>query len=154
MLANCGGTHFDGQVYEADSLAFRLNGVPTHWRRIQVDGTLLAFRDDSAQATIMVNGRCGKDGDDVPLESLTHHLFLHFTDRSITKQERLDLDGRAALHTSLTAELDGVEKRYSVYVLKKNGCVYDFVQVSDPAAPEASENGFGRFVRGFSTIRP
>ena len=47
----------------------------------------------------MVNGRCGKDGEDVPLASLTQHLFLGFTEREIDcEQTVVPFDGREAMH--------------------------------------------------------
>jgi len=102
----------------------------------------------------VLNGRCGKDGDDVPLAALTHHLFLAFTDRKIEREDKLSLDGREALHTELTAKLDGVEKHFIVFVLKKNGCVYDFVHVAPPGFSKESRDRFVGFVQGFSTIAP
>jgi len=147
--AACGGPAFDGQVFRNGDLAFRVGPVPSTWRSIEATGALLAFRDDEAAATVALNGRCGLDGDDVPLEALTHHLFLQFTERELVKQSRVDLDGRAALRPELLAELDGVKKHYIVYVLKKDGCVYDFLYVS----PNADETrAFEQFVRGFGTI--
>ena len=113
--------------------------MPESWRRIEATGALLAFRDDARRATVAVNGRCGLDGDDVPLEALTHHLFLQFTERELVSQNRVDLDGREALRTEIVAKLDGVKKHYVVYVLKKDGCVYDFVYVSPGA--DAGEAG-------------
>jgi hypothetical protein len=146
----CGGSSFDGQVYRSGDIAFRIGPVPGSWHRIEATGALLAFRDDAAPATVALNGRCGLDGDDVPLEALTHHLFLQFTDRELVSQNRIDLDGREALRTEIIAELDGVKMHYVVYVLKKDGCVYDFVYVSPGAA--AGEAAFERFVRGFGTL--
>jgi hypothetical protein len=154
LATACGGTTFDGHVYQNSELSFRLSDTPQDWRRIDADGALLAYRDDSAPASIIVNARCGKDGDDVPLASLTHHLFLQFTDRDIESQTALTIDGREALNTQLLARLDGVQKRFSVFVLKKNGCVYDFVHIAPPEAPETSRREFATFVQGFSTIRP
>jgi hypothetical protein len=147
-------SNFQGNVFETDELAFRLRTVPPAWRRIEADGVLLAFRDDEGLASVAVNGRCGKDGDDVPLQALTHHLFLYFSDREIHEQRRVPLDGREALYTDLTATLDGVEKRYTVVVLKKNGCVYDFMYVAPPSAPADGHDRFTTFVRGFATLRP
>ncbi len=148
LASACGGSAFDGQVYRSGEFAFRVGPVPSSWRTIDVYGTLLAFRDDADAATVAVSGRCGLDGDDVPLEALTHHLFLHFTERSLVSQQRLDLDGRAALRTELVAQLDGVPMHYLVYVLKKDGCVYDLVYVSSQRDGEA----FDRFVRGSGTL--
>lgn len=152
-LVGCAsGGGLDGRVFRNDELAFRVGEVPSQWRSIDVDGALIAFRDDPGQATIAVNGRCGVDGDDVPLESLTHHLFIHFTDRVVREQQRFDLDGREALLTEISAELDGVRKRFAVVVMKKDGCVYDFLYIADTDAGAGSRASFDAFVRGFATI--
>ncbi len=153
-VLGCGGPALDGSVYRQGALSFRVGRIPSSWRPIEADGALLAFRDSSAEASIAVNGRCGKDGDDVPLEALTHHLFLEFTDRKLDEQSLIQLDGRDALHTELRAKLDGVERRFSVFVLKKNGCVYDFMYVAPPDAPAEGQRRFVAFVEGFSTIKP
>lgn len=154
LLSACSSNQFDGHTYRSSQLSFRVRHLPPEWRALRGVGPLLAFRDDAGLASIAVSGRCGRDGDDVPLESLTHHLFLHFTEREIEHQERLPLDGREALYTELTAKLDGVRKRYAVYVLKKNGCVYDFVHVAEETAPPQSRERFTTFVQGFSTLEP
>lgn len=148
----CGGASFDGRVFRGDGLAFRVGDVPSGWRQIDAEGALLAFRDDAAEATIALNGRCGKDGDDVPLAALTHHLFIYFTERQLIAERELTLDGRAALRTELVASLDGVPKRFTVYVLKKDGCVYDFMRVAAVGAAAASGQDFERFVQGFATV--
>ncbi len=148
----CGGAQFDGRVYRDDTLAFRVGPAPESWRAVSATHALIAFRDDPGRATIAVGGRCGKDGDDVPLAALTHHLFLHFTERDVLSQETLPLDGREALRTEMRAMLDGVPKHFVVVVLKKDGCVYDFMHIADRDAPEAGRLDFERFVRGFSTL--
>jgi hypothetical protein len=150
----CGAVVFDGHTYRNADLSFRLAEVPKEWRQLESEGALLAFRDDAAPASIVVNGRCGKDGDDVPLQALTHHLFLQFSDRVVENEVKMMLDGREALHTELVAKLDGVEKRFVVFVLKKNGCVYDFIHVAPPGASPESRGRFVDFVQGFSTISP
>lgn len=144
------GPKFDGQVYNNGQLRFRIGPVPADWRTIEVDQALLAYRSDAARETIAVSGRCNKDGDDVPLTSLTHHLFLQFTERSMISQRSLELDGREALRTEMTASLDGVSKHYVVYVLKKDGCVYDFMRISDSSDDEGGR--FDAFVSGFETM--
>jgi len=81
----CAASTFDGHVYQNGPLRFRVGQIPSAWRAIDVEDALLAFRDDPMNATVAVNGRCGVDGDDVPLASLTQHLFLQFTDRQIVE---------------------------------------------------------------------
>ncbi|MDX2053292.1 MAG: hypothetical protein SFV15_12915 [Polyangiaceae bacterium] len=147
----CASTPFDGKTYSNDELAFQVGAYPSTWRAIQAEGTLLAFRDDTHQATVALNGRCGKDGDDVPLTTLTAHLFLQFTDQDPSEQREVSLDGRSALRSSLTATLDGVPKRFVVYVLKKDECVYDFVWIQNQSAPQDSRE-FDAFVRDFRAL--
>jgi hypothetical protein len=145
----CAATHFDGQVFRQGDVAFRLEHLPPSWRNIEINDTALAFRDDESASTVAINGRCGKDAEDVPLRSLTQHLFLQFTDRRLEEQQLFPLDGREALRTQLVAKLDGVEKYFHVVVLKKDGCVYDFLQIAN--APQDPER-FLYFVRGFSSL--
>jgi hypothetical protein len=153
-MAACGGGGLHGQVYRGDDLAFRVGPIPGSWRRIDAQGALLVFRDDDAHASIAVNGRCRRDGDDVPLQALTHHLFLDFTEREVEQQDRFDLDGREALRTRLHAKLDGVEKQLDVVVLKKDECVYDFFHVAPPGGSSEPQDHFMTFVRGFATVEP
>ena len=148
----CASSGFDGRVYHAGDMSFRVGPVPSSWRAIEVDDARLAFRDDSANATVALNGRCKVDGDDVPLASLTQHLFLEFTERAQASQTAVTLDGREALRTELRAALDGVKKQYLVYVLKKNGCVYDFMYIADQGADAASRTQFEHFVQSFATL--
>jgi hypothetical protein len=151
MLTACASSGFDGSVYHDEDVRFRVGAIPSSWRRLQVEDTRLAFRDDSANATVAVNGRCGLDGDDVPLTSLTQHLFLQFTDREQISQAKVSLDGREALRTEINAALDGVKKHYLVYVLKKNSCVYDFMYIAGDSAA-GSRLEFERFVQGFAAL--
>ncbi|WP_437734938.1 hypothetical protein [Sorangium sp. So ce1335] len=150
-LAGCGGPSFDGTIYRGPDVAFRVPPAPASWRQISVSDASVAYRDDANGATVALNGRC-KSEEDVPLISLTNHLFLHFTEREVLKQEVVPFDGREAMHTVLSAKLDGVPKVFDVWVLKKNGCVYDMLLIADPARYAASEPAFTRMVRGFSTL--
>ncbi|MET0795008.1 MAG: hypothetical protein ABW061_26045 [Polyangiaceae bacterium] len=151
LLVACASSGFDGRVYHDEDVRFRVGPIPSGWRPIDVEGARLAFRDDAANSTVAVNGRCKVDGDDVPLASLTQHLFLEFTERTQTAQATVSLDGREALRTEVSAALDGVKKQYLVYVLKKDSCVYDFMYIAAEPDPNARAD-FERFVQGFSTL--
>lgn len=148
----CGGPSFNGTIYRSEEIAFKVAPPPPTWQRIEVTSTALAFRDDAHDATIAVGGRCGKDGTDVPLRSLTQHLFLQFTERTIEQEEVVPFDGREALHTVLLAKLDGVPKKFDVWVMKKDGCVYDLLFIARPSAFEEGVAAFRQFARGFSTL--
>jgi hypothetical protein len=144
----CSTSNFDGRMFRKGNVAFRLAHLPPTWRQIEINDTALAFRDDENAATVAINGRCGKDADDVPLQSLTQHLFLQFTERRLEDQQLFPLDGREALRTEISAKLDGIEKHFVVVVLKKDGCVYDFLQIANQ---HQESDRFLDFVRGFSS---
>ena len=151
LTVACASSGFDGRVYHDDEMRFQVGPIPSNWRPIEVEGARLAFRDDAANSTVAVNARCKVDGDDVPLASLTQHLFLEFTERNQISQQSVTLNGREALRTEVSAALDGVKKQYVVYVLKKDSCVYDFMYiVAEPDARASAE--FERFVQGFATL--
>jgi hypothetical protein len=152
-LVACSGPALRGDVYHDDGLAFRLGEMPPTWKRLEVKNVRLAFRDDAAESTVLVNARCGKDSDDVPLQALMQHLFIMFTERETLEQKIVPMDGREAMHTVLRAKLDGVPKMFDAYVLKKDGCVYDFVVISTPDRFDANRQVFENFVAGFHTIR-
>jgi hypothetical protein len=151
-LFTCSGPTLKGNVYRGDGLAFRFGQMPPAWKRLDVSHALLAFRDESAEATVLVNARCGKDAEDVPLMALTQHLFMTFTEKEFLDQKVIPMDGREAMHSILRAKLDGVPKMFDAYVLKKDGCVYDFVAISRPDTFDANRQTFESFVAGFHTL--
>ena len=153
IVLGCGASmSFDGGVYRSGKLAFRVGPVPGSWRRLDVNDAAVAFRDDAAQATVLVNGRCDVVGDDAPLAALTAHLLIGTTDRAIRSEDTVPFDGREARHTILTARLDGVAKTFDLFVLKKDGCVYDFAYITAPEGYAVTAPAFQSFVSGFHTL--
>lgn len=152
VFAACGGASLKGSVYRGDGLAFRLGEAPPTWTRIKGYNARVAFRDEEADLTVLVNGRCGRDGDDVPLLALTQHLFMNFTEREMLEQKVVPMDGREAMHTVMRAKLDGVPKMFDAYVLKKDGCVYDLVGIWAVDKFEPHRAAFETFASGFRTL--
>lgn len=140
-----------GDLYRGEGYAFRIGPLPEGFHRVEVNRAALAFRDDADGGTIVVNGRCGLDGEDVPLAALTQHLFLHFTDQTVLEQVVFPFDRREAMRTVVSAKLDGVPMKFAVWVLKKDGCVYDLAYMASPARFDRDAAAFDRFARGFTT---
>lgn len=150
LSGGCGASKLQNNVFDDGTLRFRIGPIPSNWHPVQSEA-LMAFRNDQAHATVAVNGRCRKDGDDVPLSALTHHLFLAFTERTVIAERQFELDGRAAQRTELMAKLDGVPKSFTVVVLKKDGCVFDFLRIAEVGSSQSTSD-FDRFVEGFATL--
>lgn len=142
---------FDGNVYRNGRIAFRLPEAPAGWRRVTMDDAALAFRDDAHSASVLLNARCLSADDRTPLVALTNHLLIGATEREYVSQGAEPFDGREALHTKLKAKWDGVPMLIDVFVLSKDGCVYDFVYFGAQDA-EAGTAAFEGFARGFRTL--
>lgn len=151
----CSGVQFDGVEYRDKEVAFRLGPIPAGAKQLKSEDSKLAFQDNRIGSTVAVSARCGLDSDDVPLPALLQHLFLQMKNRQTITEREFILDGRAALENELTAQLDGVRRHFVVIVLKKDGCVYDFLHVdgdsSDPTIAQ-SRSDFRSMVEGFRTL--
>lgn len=152
LVACGGGPTFDGSVYRDGKIAFHAGPLGEGWRKLEMPNTALAFRDDTHLASILVHGRCNVPGDDAPLVALTNHLVIGTTERDVKLEETLPFDGREARHTVLAAKLDGVLQTFDLWVLKKDGCVYDLAYISAPQHYDAGAPAFARFVQGFRTM--
>ena len=153
FAASCGhGEAFDGQVFHGGRSSFKTGPIPSTWERVKLEGPLLAFHDKDTDGSVDVYAQCGKDADDVPLVALTKHLLIGFTEREFKEETLMPLDGREAMHTRLDAKLDGVKMSLDLYVLKKDGCVYDLVYVAYPDRFPRGVSAFESFVAGFGTV--
>jgi hypothetical protein len=151
----CGGAgrqSFDGTVYRDGPIAFQIPPIPAGWRAVEVSGASLAYRDEAHGASVLINARCRRPDEGTPLVALTNHLLMGSTAREVVSQETEPFDGREALHTKMRAKWDGVPISFDIYVMKKDGCSYDFVYMGDPSAYDAGSLDFERFARGFRTL--
>jgi hypothetical protein len=76
-------------------------------------------------------------------------LLIGTTARRVLLDETVSLDGREARHEVIWLRLDGVPLIYDVYVLKKDGCIYDLSLVCRPRAYDAVADQFVAFVADF-----
>jgi len=144
---------FDGRVYHGEGYTLNVPAVPREWSELHVTETALAWEDRRSGATIAANGRCDRDGEDVPLQSLTQHLFFQFTERDIHSQDVVAFDGREAMRTDVTAKLDGVPRRLVTWVMKKDKCVFDLFYLARPDRFDEGVGTFDTWVKGLSARR-
>lgn len=151
-LSGCGGgSSFVDGTYSDPEARYRVGELGEGWARIGVSQNDLAWHNESLGAIVQVNASCDPYRD-VPLTSLTNHLLIGFTDREWRSSDRVPLDGREALRSHIVASLDGVPRELLLYVLKKDGCTYDFALIAPPGSPYSeAERLFEPFVGDFST---
>jgi hypothetical protein len=151
-LACASANPFEGGVYRDGKIAFRIPSVPDGWQRIAVGDANLAFRDEAREASILVDGQCDARQANTPLVALTTQLVIGTTEREYVSEETIQFDEREARHTVLRAKLDGVVMQYDIYVLNKDGCVYDLVYVAPPSRFPDGAPRFEQFASGFHTM--
>jgi hypothetical protein len=145
----CGhGAAFEGGVLQKDGIAVHVGPIPGEWQPLTIAGADLAWRDGPREGSALFDVRCRGKDDDAPLTVLTEHLIMGTTQRDFVAQDLVPFDHREALHTLMRAKLDGVPMQYDIYVMKKDGCVYDLVYVAPPDRFEAGAADFDRFARG------
>lgn len=149
--AGC-AARFDGRTYRGDGFEFRVAEPPASWRPMKATGAALSFEDSTTGGQILVNARCDRDGEDVPLRSLTQHLFIRFTERETHSESVVPFDGREAMRTDISAKLDGVQHRFVVWVMKKDQCVYDLLYFATPERFEQGAASFESWIREFSAL--
>lgn len=92
---------------------------------------------------------CDDQGDS-SLEQYTDHLRIDWTQWKPLERHEERLAGRAALRTVSQGRLDGVLLQCEFVVMKKNGCLFDFMYVARPDAFENGRSQFQKVVEGFS----
>ena len=145
----CAGTSFRNGVYEDEHARYRVGELP-QWQRMEVDDNDLAFHRPG-MGTIGVNSTC-TDYEDVPATALVNHLLFDTTSRRFLTEEVVTLDGRGARHVVVRLELDGVPLEIEVFLLKKDGCVFDLTHIRSRSAPPQARAAFLSFVQRFAVM--
>ena len=151
LAGACGGARYAGGVYRDADARYAVAPPGAGWTRVEAAGDNdLAWREPALGAVVQTNARCTPDLD-IPLEALTAHLLIGWTEREDRQEERIPFDGREALRTELRAKLDGVERGLVFVVMKKDGCVYDFALVAPPSRLAEARAAFDEVLGSFTT---
>jgi hypothetical protein len=132
-------------------LSYRYGPVPADWERVEIPGNDAAWHDPGSNGVVHVDHSCERS-QDAPLASLVQHLLIGFTEREYVTEETIPFDGREARHVVVRARLDGVPMNIELYVMKKDGCVFDLGYVARPERFEQAQPAFRAFVAGFHTL--
>jgi hypothetical protein len=153
MLAiiGCASASFSGGIYDDGVVRYHVGEPKPGWARIEVAGNDVAFHH-ARLGTISINSTC-TDYEDVPEQALMNQLLFGTRERLYRVEETVTLDGRGALHTVVDLELDGVPLTLEVYLVKKDGCVYDLAHISSRRGFELGRNDFQTVLQGFRVLR-
>jgi hypothetical protein len=143
----------DAERVCAGDVCYRIPALGDKWRLVHQQGASVGFFSDDVGGVIEANATCRDDADAAPLGALTRQLLIGYTDRHVATQTTVALDQREALHTRVDAKLDGVPIALDLYVMKRNGCIFDLSYAAPPGAFARGADDFQRFVGGFADAR-
>lgn len=141
-----------GHEVTGTNLSYEFGPVSPQWRSIHIEENDAAWFDEQSHGTVHVDHTCDRS-QDTPLPALVQHLLIGFTERETVLEETVPFDRREARHVVLRARLDGVPRAMELYVMKKDGCVYDLGFVAPPERFESGRPAFTAFAMGFHTAR-
>jgi hypothetical protein len=145
--------HADARTLCHGRVCYEVGPLGSGWRTVHKEAAQIGFFNDATGAVIQSNATCRDDAEAAPLDALTRQLLIGYTERHILESHTVPLAGREALRTRVAAKLDGVPIMLELYVLKRNGCVFDLSYVAPPDSYARSERDFARFVSGFADAR-
>lgn len=152
LSCSSGGVSLEGSTVSSRDLSYDIGPVPSRWRPITIaDNDLAWFLPDTA-SIVHVDHTCERT-QDTPLAALVQHLLIGFTQRETVLEETVPLDRREARHVVVRARLDGVPRTIELYVMKKDGCVFDLGLIAPPDRYESARAEFTAFATGFRTNR-
>jgi hypothetical protein len=156
LPAGCAG--WRGDTYYAHSTppklarketTYRFGDPGPGWQPVRnLKDVQVAWTNREIGGIIEIHAQCDDQGDS-SLDQYTDHLRIDWTPWEVESQEQTRLVDRAALHTVVTAELDGVVRRNELWVVKKNGCLFDLRYSASPAQFEAGRGAFADVIEGF-----
>ncbi len=143
----------DGDRICAGKVCYRVGALPDGWRLVHQEGASVGYFSDAASGVISANATCRDDAEATPLSSLTQQMLIGYTDRKVESQTTVPLDAREALRTRVGVKLDGVPMMLDLYVMKRNGCIFDLSYAAPPADFARGHGAFQGFVDGFADVR-
>jgi hypothetical protein len=147
----CGASaSFRDGVFDDGTVRYRVGMPGPGWDRIEVGDNDVAFNNREL-GTISANSTC-KEYEDVPEQALMNQLLFGTRERVFRTEETITLDGRGALHNVVDLELDGVPLTLEIFLLRKDGCVYDISRISSRPEFDRGRPALFAFVQGFHVL--
>ena len=143
----------DGDRVCAGDVCYRIGALGERWRLVHQEGASVGYFSDDVGGVFEANASCRDDAEASPLSTLTRQLLIGYTERKVASQTTVPLDRREALRTRVDVKLDGVPMTLELYVMKRNGCIFDLSYAAPPDAFARGAGDFQRFVDGFGDAR-
>lgn len=141
MHLGCTTAHLVDNRYQDEHVGYTIGQPGAGWVQMRLEKANVAWHHPDLAAGMFLNSTCG-GVQDAPLIALSNELLIGSTEREIVQQEVMPWSNREALETVVTCKLDGVARKRILFVIKKDGCVYDLVY---DASPEHFDEGLAAY---------
>jgi hypothetical protein len=150
-FTGCAGRRIENGVYHSDK-GYRLTLPGPDWSVAADSKADLELRHQDGLAAMLANAECDDRAKSRSAGLLLGQLLIGLLDRATIEQNEVPLNGQQALHRVLDGRVaaDGAPTRIEAFVLKEQGCFYDFAYAAPPASFEAWRADFRRFVESFA----
>lgn len=150
LASGCWGTtgRLVDNRFEDGKVSYTVGTPGEGWRPLQINRADIAWHNPDLGAGLLVNSAC-EGVQDSPLIGLTNELLIGTTEREIIEQDVIPWSRREALESVVLGKLDGVPRKRAIFVLKKDGCVYDIVYDAPPTTFDAGLPAYRRVRDGF-----
>ena len=150
----CAGRRIENGVYHSEK-GYRLTLPGAEWTVATDSKADLELRHQDGLAAMLANAECDERATSRSAGLLLGQLLIGLQDRATIEQNEVSVNGQQALHRVLDARAssDGAPTRIEAYVVKDQGCIYDFAYAAPPASFETWRPDFHRFVQSFTKER-
>jgi hypothetical protein len=154
VFTGCAGRRIENGVYHS-AKGYRLTLPGAEWSIATESKADLELRHQDGLAAMLANAECDDRARSRSAGLLLGQLLIGLRDRATIEQNEVSVNGRPALHRVLDGRVaaDGAPTRIEAYVLKEDGCVYDFAYAAPPPSFDAWRPDFRRFVESFAKER-
>ena len=144
--------YHEGKVKTHGGGLFAIGVLPKNWQQKKIKERAILFLNKDDGASITVSSWCKSAFDDSPLLTLSDQLLLGITDIKRLETVQQSIAGRDALQTSVTGLAEGAPVYLRSYVMKSNGCVFDFLYVATPHVFDSVVD-FDQMVQNFDYLQ-
>jgi hypothetical protein len=122
--------------------------TPSEWAPSEGKGESdKAYRLKSG-SVVTVTSSCDRGAGNSPVV-LTKQLLIGARNVRYEKRQRILVDGKDGLHSTVKATLDGVPFHLEIVVLPTGTCVFDFSLMSPKPITDSEKSQFLEFVKSF-----
>jgi hypothetical protein len=123
--------------------------APAGWVTVNPGGADYSWWNSDSGATIYTDSNCEHHFEDSPLIRLVEAQVVALDEVELLHTESRTIMGRAGLSTLHHGSIDGVRVSVRTTVVKRNGCVYDFVMVGPIGQDTSLSESYDSLVASF-----